>query len=190
MKKSELKNIIKELIKETLTKKEALENINIDFLTFAADLGGYTKIQPDNTNVVNLDFTKDYGEEAIFEYNLVTRSLMPAMIRRPEDDKAAALYDKLFDEKTKIMRKYIEINPTENKLNENWRLEITPEEMIELEDEGRIEKQDPDGETVFIDYMRTPEYGEVDPDSDWLKENKNKSNKLREFIRNSIKELK
>ena len=109
MKKSDLEKIIKEVIKETLTKKEALEDINIEFLTFAADLGGYTKVQQDNTNVVNLDFTKNYGEEAMFEYNLVTKSLHPAGIERPQDDEASALYDKLWKEKAKIFRKYIEM---------------------------------------------------------------------------------
>ena len=39
MKKSYLRNIIKEIIKETLTKKEALKAINNDFLQFVTSLG-------------------------------------------------------------------------------------------------------------------------------------------------------
>ena len=90
-----------------VNKKEALKAINNDFLQVVKDLGGSYKVQSDNTNVVNVDFTKNYGEEAMFDYNLVTRSLIPAMMSRPEDDKASALYDKLFNEKAKIIRKYV-----------------------------------------------------------------------------------
>lgn len=97
------------IIKETLTKKEALEAINNDFLQFVTSLGGTHKVQSDNTNVVIIDFKKNYGEEAEFEYNLVTKSLHPAGIERPQDDKASALYDKLWKEKAKIFRKYIEM---------------------------------------------------------------------------------
>ena len=84
MKKSYLRNIIKEIIKETLTKKEALKAINNDFLQFVTSLGGTHEVQSDNTNVVIIDFKKDYGEEAEFEYNLVTKSLHPAGISRPQ----------------------------------------------------------------------------------------------------------
>ena len=111
MKKSYLRNIIKEIIKETLTKKEALKAINNDFLQFVTSLGGTHEVQSDNTNVVIIDFKKNYGEEAEFEYNLVTKSLHPAGISRPQDDKASALYDKLWKEKANIFRKYIEMNP-------------------------------------------------------------------------------
>ena len=97
------------IIKETLTKKEALEAINNDFLQFVTSLGGTHEVQSDNTNVVIIDFKKDYGEEAEFEYNLETKSLHPAGISRPEDDKASALYDTLWKEKAKIFRKYIEM---------------------------------------------------------------------------------
>ncbi len=114
MKKSELRNIIREVIRESMiTKKEALEAINNDFLQFVASLGGTYEVQSDSTNVVIINFKKDYGEEAEFEYNLVTKSLNPAGISRPEDDKASALYDKLWKEKAKIFRKYIEMNPTD-----------------------------------------------------------------------------
>ena len=97
------------IIKETFTKKEALEAINNDFLQFVTSLGGTHEVQSDNTNVVIIDFKKNYGEEAEFEYNLVTKSLHPAGISRPEDDKASALYDTLWKEKAKIFRKYIEM---------------------------------------------------------------------------------
>ena len=106
------------IIKETLTKKEALEAINNDFLQFVTSLGGTHEVQSDNTNVVIIDFKENYGEEAEFEYNLVTKSLHPAGISRPEDDKASALYDTLWKEKAKIFRKYIEMEKS-GKINEN-----------------------------------------------------------------------
>lgn len=98
-----------ELSVNEITKKEALEAINNDFLQFVTSLGGTHEVQSDNTNVVIIDFKENYGEEAEFEYNLVTKSLHPAGISRPEDDKASALYDTLWKEKAKIFRKYIEM---------------------------------------------------------------------------------
>ena len=113
MKKLKLKNIAKKIVKEAISKKEALKAINNDFLQFVTSLGGTYEIQSDNTNVVIIDFKKKYGEETEFEYNLVTKSLNPAGISRPEDDEASALYDKLWKEKANIFRKYIEMNPTD-----------------------------------------------------------------------------
>ena len=106
------KQILQKLY-ESINKKEALKAINNDFLQFVTSLGGTHEVQSHNTNVVIIDFKKNYGEEAEFEYNLVTKSLHPAGISRPEDDKASALYDKLWKEKAKIFRKYIEMNPTD-----------------------------------------------------------------------------